>query len=289
MLVLILVLKIVLDLGIIFGIYLIHKLKQPLRRVLYLMTAKIISFGIQKGGSSKTTTSVVVSYLLSRDYKVLAIDMDSQGNLTEFLGRRDVASFSGQTILEAMQAEDVTDFIFEITENLHLVPADDLLATFSRWLYNDHRGDKAKVLYESLKPVLDIYDYIILDTPPALGDLTINALSASDRVVAMFEASVFCYSALGRFLETCWHVREKVNPRLAVAGILRGLIDARRTDNKALISQVADTYGELCFETILTRNAAAGRLPLVGFENNNELDRAVAQYEGFVKELLERV
>lgn len=253
------------------------------------MTAKIISFGIQKGGSSKTTTSGVVSYLLSRDHKVLAIDMDSQGNLTEFLGRRDVTSFSGQTILEAMQAEDATNFIFEITDNLHLVPADDLLATFSRWLYNDHRGDKVKVLYESLKPVLDIYDYIVLDTPPALGDLTINALSASDRVVAMFEASIFCYSALGRFLETCWHVREKVNPRLAVAGILRGLIDARRTDNKALISQVYDTYGELCFDTILTRNAAAGRLPLVGFENNNELDRAVAQYEGFVKELLKRV
>ena len=253
------------------------------------MSAKVISFGIQKGGSSKTTTSGVVSYLLSRQYKVLAIDMDSQGNLTEFLGRKDVAYFSGQTILEAMQNEDVTNYIFEITDNLHLVPADDLLATFSRWLYNDHRGDKAKVLHNTLKPVMDQYDYIILDTPPALGDLTINALAASDRVVAMFEASIFCYSALGRFLETCWHVREKVNPNLAVAGILRGLIDARRTDNKALISQVADTYGELCFDTVLTRNAAAGRLPLVGFENNNELDRAVRQYERFVEELMDRV
>lgn len=253
------------------------------------MTAKIISFGIQKGGSSKTTTSGVVSYLLSKDYKVLAIDMDSQGNLTEFLGRKDVEYFSGRTILEAMQEEDVTNYIYKVSDTLHIVPADDLLATFSRWLYNDHRGDKAMVLRETLKPVMDQYDYIILDTPPALGDLTINALSTSDRVVAMFEASVFCYSALGRFLETCWHVREKVNPRLAVAGILRGLIDARRTDNKALISQVAETYGELCFETILTRNAAAGRLPLVGFDNNNELDKAVAQYEYFVKELLDRV
>ena len=253
------------------------------------MTAKIISFGIQKGGSSKTTTSGVVSYLLSKDYKVLAIDMDSQGNLTEFLGRKDVEYFSGRTVLEAMQDQDVTNYIYKVSESLHLVPADDLLATFSRWLYNDHRGDKAMVLRETLKPVMEHYDYIILDTPPALGDLTINALSASDRVVAMFEASVFCYSALGRFLETCWHVREKVNPRLAVAGILRGLIDARRTDNKALISQVDETYGELCFETILTRNAAAGRLPLVGFENNNELDKAVAQYEYFVKELLDRV
>lgn len=258
--------------------------------VFIFMSAKIISFGIQKGGSSKTTTSGVVAHLLSQAAKVLIIDMDSQGNLTEFLGRKDVAHFSGQTVLEAMKEGDVTNYIFEITESLHLVPADDLLATFSRWLYNDHRGgDKTKVLYKSLQPVLNQYDYIILDTPPALGDLTLNALSASDRVVAMFEASIFCYGALGRFLETCWHVREKVNPRLAVAGILRGLIDERRTDNKALLSQVSEVYGELCFETILTRNAAAGRLPLVGFENNHELERAVGQYKRFVEELLERV
>lgn len=253
------------------------------------MPAQVISFGIQKGGSSKTTTSGVTSYLLARDHKVLVIDMDSQGNLTEFLARKDVEYFSGKTILEAMQHRDVTDYVYRVTDNLHLVPADDLLATFSRWLYNDHVGNKAMALREALEPVIDIYDYIIIDTPPALGDLTINSLAASDRVVAMFEASIFCYSALGRFLETCWHIRERVNPKLAVAGILRGLIDARRTDNKALISQVADTYGELCFDTVLTRNAAAGRLPLVGFENNSELDRAVAQYEIFLKELLKRV
>lgn len=254
------------------------------------MTAKIISFGIQKGGSSKTTTSGVVSYLLSRDYKVLTIDMDSQGNLTEFLARRDVVDFSGRTILEAMQDQDVTNYIYKVSETLHLVAADDLLATFSRWLYSDfYGGDRAKVLLTALKPVMDDYDYIILDTPPALGDLTINSLAASDYVVAMFEASIFCYSALGRFLETCWHVRERVNPNMTVAGILRGLIDARRTDNKALISQVEEVYGEMCFGTVLRRNAAAGRLPITGFDDNNELDHAVAQYEEFLKELLERV
>ena len=254
------------------------------------MTAKIISFGIQKGGSSKTTTSGVVSYLLSREHKVLTIDMDSQGNLTEFLARRDVVDFSGRTILEAMQDKDVTNYIYKVSETLHLVAADDLLATFSRWLYSDYRhGDRALVLRETLQPVMEEYDYIILDTPPALGDLTINSLAASDYVVAMFEASIFCYSALGRFLETCWHVRERANPNMAVAGILRGLIDARRTDNKALIAQVEEVYGEMCFDTVLRRNAAAGRLPITGFENNNELDQAVAQYEKFLKELLQRV
>lgn len=254
------------------------------------MTAKIISFGIQKGGSSKTTTSGIVSYLLSRDHKVLAIDMDSQGNLTEFLARRDVNEFSDRTILEALQEQDATNYIYKVTDSLHMITADDLLATFSRWLYSEYRhGDRSKVLYETLKPVMNDYDYIIIDTPPALGDLTVNALAASDYVVAMFEASIFCYSALGRFLETCWHVREKVNPNLTVAGILRGLIDARRTDNKALISQVEEVYGEMCFDTILRRNAAAGRLPITGFNDNNELDLAVGQYETFLKELLERV
>ena len=122
------------------------------------MTATIISFGIQKGGSSKTTTSGVTAYLLSQDKKVLAIDMDSQGNLTEFLGRKDVAHFSGQTVLKAMKEGDVTDYIFEITESLHLVPADDLLATFSRWLYNDHRGgDKTKALFISAHMIHDLY------------------------------------------------------------------------------------------------------------------------------------
>lgn len=257
------------------------------------MSAKIISFGIQKGGSSKTTTSGVVAHLLSRDHKVLAIDMDSQGNLTEFLARRDVVEFSGRTILEAMQERDARSYIYKVTESLHLVAADDLLATFSRWLYSDFHAkeinDRALILAETLRPVMDDYDYIILDTPPALGDLTINSLAASDYVVAMFEASIFCYSALGRFLETCWHVREKVNLNMAVAGILRGLIDARRTDNKALISQVEDVYGEMCFNTVLRRNAAAGRLPITGFENNNELDLAVSQYEEFLKELIARV
>lgn len=129
--------------------------------VFVCMTATVISFGIQKGGSSKTTTSGVTAYLLAKAARVLVIDMDSQGNLTEFLGRKDVAYFGGQTVLEAMKDGDVTDYIYEISDNLHMVPADDLLATFSRWLYNEHRGgNKANVLREALKPVMDIYDSI---------------------------------------------------------------------------------------------------------------------------------
>ncbi|MEK4360789.1 ParA family protein [Paenibacillus sp. FSL M7-1455] len=251
--------------------------------------AKVISFGIQKGGSSKTTTSGVVSYLLSQNYRVLAIDMDSQGNLTELLTQRDIYDFHGKTILEALQKRDANGYIYQVTDNLHLIGAEDHLATFSRWLYGNYRGNQALVMSDMLDTVRDKYDYIIIDTPPALGDQTMNALSASDYVVAMFEASKFCYSALGRFLESCVHVQTQVNPDLKIAGILRGLIDARRTDNKALIDLVQQEYGDLCFKTILIRNAAAGRLSINGLFDNNEMNAATRHYKLFVKELLERV
>lgn len=252
--------------------------------------AKIITFGIQKGGSSKTTTSGIVAYLLSEKYRVLAVDMDSQGNLTELLTQQDIYDFQGSTIFEALKIQDANGFIHEISDNLHIIPADDHIARFSSWLYGEpYKGNMSLVLLETLGTVRDNYDYIIIDTPPALGEQTINALAAADYVVAMFEASKFCYSALGRFLETCGHVQDKVNRDMQVAGILRCLIDTRRTDNKALIELVHEEYEEMCFETVMTRTAATGRISINGFVNNNELNQAVAQYRVFVEELITRV
>ncbi|WP_256990731.1 ParA family protein [Paenibacillus sp. VTT E-133291] len=250
----------------------------------------MITFGIQKGGSSKTTTSGIVAYLLSEKYKVLAIDMDSQGNLTELLTQRDIYDFQGRTIFEALKAQDANGYIYEITENLHMITADDHIARFSSWLYSaPYKGNMSLVLLETIGTVRDNYDYIIVDTPPALGEQTINALAAADYVVAMFEASKFCYSALSRFLETCGHIQDKVNRDMQIAGILRCLIDTRRTDNKALIELVREEYEDVCFDTVLTRTAATGRISINGFVNNNELNQAVSQHRVFVEELIRRV
>lgn len=253
--------------------------------------ATVISFGIQKGGSSKTTTSGIVAHILSEEYgkKVLAVDLDSQGNLTELLTQEDIYVFHEKTVFEALKEQDARKYIHKVTDRLDLLSAEDHLARFPSWLYESYRGNRSLVLKETLESVKDDYDYIIIDTPPALGDQTINALAASDAVVAMFEASKFCYSALGRFLETCVHVQELVNQDLKVAGILRSLIDSRRTDNKALIELVAEEYEDLCFETIMTRTAAIGRLSINGFTNNPELSTGLKQYRLFVKELIKRV
>jgi chromosome partitioning protein len=254
--------------------------------------AKIITFGIQKGGSSKTTTSGIVAHLLSENHRVLAVDMDSQGNLTELLTQRDIYDFHKNTVFEALQVQDARPYIHAINDRLHILPAEDHIARFASWLYspsNAYRGNKSLVLMETLAPVLDDYDYVIIDTPPALGEQTLNALAAADIVVAMFEASKFCYSALSRFLETCVHIQEIVNREMQVAGILRCMIDVRRTDNKALIELVEEEYAELCFKTVITRTAATGRLSINGFNDNPELKQAVAQYREFVEELIARV
>lgn len=255
--------------------------------------AKIITFSIQKGGSAKTTSAGTTAYLLSKKYKVLAIDLDSQGNLTELLTQSDIYDFSGRTILEAMKAQSTEGYIHPLTKNLHIMTAEDHLATFSRWIYRDYekqtRQNPSLILKTTLEGIRDQYDFIIIDTPPALGDQTINALSASDAVIAMFESSKFCYSALDRFMETVEVVQQKVNSKLKVAGILPVMIDSRRSDSKALIDLVREQHGQLVFTTIIIRKAATGRLAIHGFFENPEIKKAVEQYENFVEELISRV
>ena len=252
---------------------------------------KIITFGIQKGGSGKTTTAGIVAYILYKQgHKVLAVDMDSQGNLTEMLTQKDIYEFHGETVLEALIEGDAKKYIHHINDTLHMLTAEDHLATFPRWLYTDYKGkSRSKVLDGILEGVKSKYDYIIIDTPPALSDQTVNALAASDAVVALFETSRFCYSALERFVETVEHAKNMINPRLQFAGILCTIIDIRRSDTKALLELVEETYEDKVFSTTISRRASVGRLGIYGFFDNPELKQALGQYEAFTKELLERV
>lgn len=99
---------------------------------------KTISFGIQKGGVGKTTTAGITAHLLSRDFKVLAVDFDSQGNLTQFLTQQDIYDFTHQTALDACKAKDPHPYIVTITKNLHLLPSEDFLAGFDQWLFTEY-------------------------------------------------------------------------------------------------------------------------------------------------------
>jgi chromosome partitioning protein len=257
--------------------------------------ATTITFAVQKGGAGKTTTAGLTAYMLSQNYKVLVVDTDSQGNVTELLTGADLEVFREQTILEALQNGDVRPYIKAISETLHIVPADNFFAIFSRWLYQEYERKGGKrllyLLKDALAGVQDYYDYIIIDTPPALGDATANALSASDHVVILYETSKYCFTAVKNFIGTLEVIQDSVNPNLKIAGLLRSIVDVRRKDTKFLIEEVVARYGEYCyiFDSIITRNAHVGRLNIEGFEGNSELPRAISDFTPFYEELMERV
>lgn len=224
--------------------------------------------------------------------KVLCVDMDSQGNLTSFLTSEDDVCnvFHQKTILEAIKEGDVRPYIVKITENLHVVPSNDFLSLLPRWMYQEYKGTAPNlVLKAALSSVIDEYDYIVLDTPPSLSELTMTALAASDQVVVMFDGSQFCYYAIEKLLEICAAVQDRDNKELSIAGILFSIVDARTSDTKAMIKLVDSEYDGLRFNTIIQRKAATKRLPIYGFEGNPEIAAAVEGYRPFLEELKQRV
>ena len=258
-----------------------------------------ITMGIQKGGCGKSTTTGILAHLLNNDgYRVLAIDMDSQGNLTELLSGESSNEFIGKSVLEAMQQNNVKEFLYSVNENLDLLPANNFLATFARWIYTGKTytgdmipfsGSPTLILDNLLEQVREDYDFILIDTPPSLSEQTTNSLCASESVVVMYECSNWCYSAVPNFMDSVESAKEFGIRGTEVIGILRTMNDVRRSDAKAFNEIIAEDFPELVFQTVITRKAPVGRLSLYGFKENKELNKALELYIHFYKELIERV
>lgn len=275
-----------------------HMLNYYKRGCFYMV--KVITLGLQKGGVSKTTTTGALSYLLSKEgYKTLAIDMDSQGNMTELLTGIESNEFIGQSIFEAIASKQPRQYIYTVNQHLDIIPANNFLASFARWIYTNqmphmdrkvyYKGEIYDQLNQTLELVKNEYDFIIIDTPPALSEQTTNALVASDHVIILYESSKFCHSAVPNFIETVEFVQNNINNELKIMGILRTLNDKRRNDAKLFNMEIAEDYPDLVFNTVITRKATTGRLALYGFEENQELNDSLSQFEEFYKEFWERI
>jgi chromosome partitioning protein len=253
--------------------------------------AKVITFGIQKGGVGKSTTSGIISYLLEKDgYKVLTIDMDSQGNVTDLLTNLEPSEFEGQTILEAFEERDIKPYIYHVTENLHVVPSDDYLATLARFLYTQFKGENISLaLNDLIEPIKGEYDFIIIDTPPSLSEPMVNAVCSSDYVVVLAESSKWAFTAIPRFIDTVEYAANHVKPDVKIAGILRTMNDSRRADSKAFVELIGEEYSELIFDTVIKRKAATGRIAIEGLFENKEINNALNQYYDFYQELKNRI
>lgn len=251
-----------------------------------------ISFGLQKGGVGKTTVTAITAFLLSQSKKVLAVDFDSQGNLTQMLTQKDIYQFTGKTILEAI-VDDVTDqYIYPVSESLHLLPAEDLLAYLPNKLIEKFpiRSDQVTALKNTLEPIKGNYDFVLIDLPPNVGDHTLNGLIASDFGVVVMQSEPFAFNALERYLETMELAQEEANSNLRLAGILTSLMSSQVSIDKAINEQVREDFEKLVFDTVIRRKTRIKEFSIEGISNTTKADREALQpYESFLKELLERV
>lgn len=265
----------------------------------------VITVACQKGGVGKTTCSIVLSTLLAnRGYKVLGIDCDQQGNYTETLTGSPIRDLRLEGYVGLVYAinpqEDPKEYLWDDTEsdiklpkNLDVLIGDERTGYFSEKLIEFNIPDKNRALEAVINKFSDDgYDFVILDTAPALSPMLTNALIASQGVVAMYQPEKYCHSAMYSLFETITEV-QAANPELRPLGILATLMDARRSDMKEFMVAITsdETLGKYCFNTIIKRSAATGRLAYAGVikETNPEAPEGLSQFEPFVDELLERI
>lgn len=225
---------------------------------------KTIALANQKGGVGKTTTAASLGIGLSRQgKKVLLIDADAQGNLTQMLGwpQPDELSPTLSTLMEKIIAEQSIapgEGILHHQSGIHLVPANIELSALEVTLVNTM--SRETVLRQYLSTVADRYDYALIDCMPSLGMLTINALTAADSVIIPVQAQYLPAKGLEQLLRTITRVKRQLNPKLEVDGIVLTMVDSRTTLAREINALVRKTYGGHVFTSEIPRSIKAAEI-----------------------------
>jgi chromosome partitioning protein len=231
---------------------------------------KIIAICNQKGGVGKTTTVVNLSACLAAlEKKVLIIDMDPQGNASQGVGLHEVQD---EDIYEALQwAEDLktlnTNSINSIIHNtdipfLKILPSSTSLAGFELEVANKLKREFR--LKEVIEHIKDDYDYIFIDSPPSLGLLTINVLTAADSIIIPIQCEYYALQGLTEMLNTIRLVQKSLNSQLEIEGALLTMFDHRLNLSKQVAEEVQNCFSERVFKTIIPRNVRLSEAPSFG-------------------------
>lgn len=222
-----------------------------------------MSIANQKGGVGKTTSSVNLSAgLASLGNKVLLIDTDPQGNATSGLGinKADVTYCIYNMLVEEVEAEDVV--VSTDTVNLDIIPATIQLAGAEIELVQIMSREMR--LRKALENLQDKYDYIIIDCPPSLGLLTLNALTASDSVIIPVQCEYYALEGLSQLLNTIRLVQKHLNKQLMIEGVLLTMLDARTNLGIEVVEEVKKYFQDKVYKSIIPRNIRLSEAPSHG-------------------------
>lgn len=227
--------------------------------------AKVIAMANQKGGTAKTTTTLNLGAALAEmGRKVLMVDMDPQGSLAVGWGISDVYNLP-KTIYHVLMGEAILrDVIVPVRLNVDIAPANIYLSAAEFQLINKHRReDKLK---NALQSVRDAYDFVLIDCPPSLGLLTVNALSACDQVLIPMSCDFYSMVGVTLLLDTIREIQVEVNPRLKVMGILATRYDSRTLHAREVLERTKNEIGKglRIFAPLIKESVRFKESPIVG-------------------------
>ena len=250
----------------------------------------VIAVANQKGGVGKTTTSInLAASLAATKRRVLLVDLDAQGNATMGIGvdKSTVLKTARDLLLEKAKPGEVIQYLPAV--GLSLMPANGDMTEAEIKLRDVAAGDFA--LKTVLAEVADDFDYVLLDCPPALSKLTVNALVAADGVLIPMQCEYYALEGLTALMDTVNKIKRVINPKLEIEGLLRTMFDPRNNLANDVSNQLTQHFGEKVYRTIIPRNVRLAEAPSYGLPGVvfDPSARGSQAFLAFAEEMVQRV